>query len=387
MKIFVLGNGPSLKYQGLLPGMPNHDGLSKEITIGVNWIEAPTADVDINVDYLVWTDTAAYAGQHSGIDGRSLLTDTKARRYAWQHHEDIEVDFPYTYFGKFPQGFGSSLSEYIEDGLCRNGSCIFSALNLAYILGGNPIILLGTDFDTRDGYLHFYDEEKTEVTFEDTRAKLDQGTKGNFEALAPELEALGISVYNATEGGLLEGYPRITLAEALELPDETGPRILYEPILSHLRDMKERAARVAHESHKLGMRWEALGLWEGKDTDERCHACDEALWAINRDGIGSLLDAIDSDSGGLLDKYKIVPSQPGRIGTFSQMMQVKDFLDRQVRWVPDGGEVHQASVTRKDITIESKVWGNITMPKTEFIRILVGVRLLDNDILRTIEGD
>lgn len=251
MKVFCLGNGPSLRYQRLGEGEPNHERLKREVTIGVNWIP-----LLFDPDYLIWTDSLEYLGY-------GTVEKSKAVKYCWDHLRNAPVEIDARRFGFYVTKEDILLSEYVEDGLMRNGSCIYSAINLAYIMGGDPIFLLGTDFSSRDGYLHFYDDEPSEQAFEESRAPQDRATLDYMERLGDRMSELGVTIYNATEGGLLRSFPTCTLAEALDMPDPVGADILYEPDFS-LLSPELQVLRKVHERNKRRLREEVADLWTRK---------------------------------------------------------------------------------------------------------------------------
>ena len=49
------------------------------------------------------------------------------------------------------------LSDDFDDGLHHGGNSAYLALNLAYVMGGNPIYLLGIDMSYKSGKTHFPD--------------------------------------------------------------------------------------------------------------------------------------------------------------------------------------------------------------------------------------
>jgi hypothetical protein len=48
------------------------------------------------------------------------------------------------------------VSDDFEEGLFHGGNSAYLALNLAYVMGGNPIYLLGIDMGYQDGETHFH---------------------------------------------------------------------------------------------------------------------------------------------------------------------------------------------------------------------------------------
>lgn len=102
-------------------------------------------------------------------------------------------------------------------GLCRdvnalaNGlSCGHGAVNLAYHLGADRIVLLGYDMRVcRGGHTH-WDGRAVQQPW-----KYATHFARAFHKIAADLRETGISVLNATPHSALETFPRINLADAL----------------------------------------------------------------------------------------------------------------------------------------------------------------------------
>ena len=112
-----------------------------------------------------------------------------------------------------------------------------SAMHFAYIMGCDPIVLLGCDccyyFDKKRFYRYFWqfwdkDEQPYRITGEPVFCYPNKGMKkGNYidshchdflaywEKLATQTKAQGINIINAS-GGILDSYPRMKTDEVLE---------------------------------------------------------------------------------------------------------------------------------------------------------------------------
>ncbi|MFC1866763.1 hypothetical protein ACFL0H_01305 [Thermodesulfobacteriota bacterium] len=102
----------------------------------------------------------------------------------------------------------------------------YCAIQLAVYMGINHIYLLGCDHDYltdmmgRARHAHFYRDEKgindscETISTEEAFLKYNAKWK-HYRLMREYLEPRGCYIYNATEGGLLDVFPRVTLAEAL----------------------------------------------------------------------------------------------------------------------------------------------------------------------------
>jgi hypothetical protein len=265
LKGFLFGNGPSMKWQCFADTKEQRERfqpfaeepdlnkrLKGEITIGVNFICRI-----FEPDHLLWTDNLAFAGYGD-------VENAKSQRWVWDHQKSHPCELEARRFSFYSTKEDILLSEYIEDGLHRNGSCVYSAINLAYILGISPLFLVGCDWSERDSYTHFYSEKPESQTFLESRAPRDRGSLAYVERLGENInEFPGFEIYNATEGGVLQNFPTCTLAEALDMPDEIGDDILYTPDYSHLTAEIEQMRRI-HEANKRALRLEVIDLWRKK---------------------------------------------------------------------------------------------------------------------------
>lgn len=330
MKAYILGNGPGLKRQQLAEGEENHLRLKREITIGVNWIP-----LLYDPDYLVWTDSGAFLNSLYGLSGAKIIGESKAEKWCWDHCA-CGPDFPVNRFMLYSPDYEYPLSEYSEDGLARQGSCIYSAINLAYVLGFRQLILLGIDFDILDGYLHFYDKEPQSESFLASRGPGDENTKLQLEDLYDWQDSYGIEIFNATENGKLGRFPKITLEESFDIDGTDSP--MYIPDFSNVpaADMK---VRIEHERHRLQMRADAHALYYRKNQSSRS------------DDVEKYLNA------GLDGNFKVVPP----------LMRDRKHIETQRK--PN----REAAITIGEygdmVQIEAQCPAAIEMPKAQFMRL------------------
>jgi hypothetical protein len=108
-------------------------------------------------------------------------------------------------------------------GLCRErgyvhtgGNSGFQAVNLAWHFGAKRIVLLGFDMHRQDGG-HWHGEHhdiKGRPMLSAPKSHISVW-RTEFQAMAFDLRAEGVSVVNATEGTALTCFPRAPLARAL----------------------------------------------------------------------------------------------------------------------------------------------------------------------------
>jgi len=222
MRAFVVGNGPSLLPSDL-------DKLGGDVSFAVNriskiypltawrpshyiiaeqaynppteqWaddliyhLEKPDITVWCNVWHLKWLERdRKYTPQNKD----KLHTLTSCAHY--NAHFDAE-DCPHLWH----------LPRY-----CTFGSTLNVALQIAVVLGYDPIYLIGCDLGYKDGAVNHFTESYT-AGFENV---LRPARYANVDTMAAHMIAARSSaakIYNATRGGHLEVYPRVDLDAVL----------------------------------------------------------------------------------------------------------------------------------------------------------------------------
>lgn len=227
-RAFVLGNGPSLRDAPL-------DRLMGETTFAMNRINLywqithpetpwrPTfylACDATGMDPEVWTrDTleGVNAARHSFIRadraGRLELQRTfewpNRVSYFWYCRDHIGINFPNP----------RAPTSWHLPKICGFGSTLHVAVQIAVLMGFNPIYLLGCDL----GFREFVQGEPDPNHFDPSYvgwddfpwSSRDATLRYTHEIMASEARTRGVELINCTDGGLLEAHPRLSLAEVL----------------------------------------------------------------------------------------------------------------------------------------------------------------------------
>jgi len=82
----------------------------------------------------------------------------------------------------------------------------YQAINLAYLLGAKSIILLGFDMKRQVGKTHFFGDHPYHKQGQGPNDSVMQRWCKNFMALAHDLSAEGVQVYNATRETALKAF-------------------------------------------------------------------------------------------------------------------------------------------------------------------------------------
>lgn len=216
-RCFIVGNGPSLTMSDL-------ELLKGEFCFGANQIFfafdktswRPDVYLTVNVDTFL-----AYRQEIDDLDSKIKFIDSKALDYG------VEIrDALYLKHGTFAEGdelFSSDISKYYYNG----GTVVYTALQTAVYMGFKYIYLIGVDNNftiekSKDGGIiknniqnHFYTAEEDKKT-ENLYATVDVNHLSESFEIAQDYAAKnGIRIYNATRGGKLEVFPRVTLEDVL----------------------------------------------------------------------------------------------------------------------------------------------------------------------------
>jgi hypothetical protein len=143
--IYIVGGGPSLK------GF-DFSQLNDKVTIGCN-----KAILYFDPTYLAYMDDQFYEWHEKDVRNFKGMKFT----HSWNNPKDDVIRL----INLGPLG----ISEDITEGVFHGGNAGYFALNLAYIMGGNPIYLLGIDMRYNGGKTHFHEGYPNEDTFGEKR--------------------------------------------------------------------------------------------------------------------------------------------------------------------------------------------------------------------------
>ena len=147
-RCFIIGGGPSLRDF-------DFSSLQDDITIGINaaYTEIdPTIMFSMDKRFFEWASTGKYGKTENDKSGNLLKYNESNSIKMHLNVEPLEIKGVYNIRNAGDCGLSKSLSA----GLYNGENSGYAALNLAYILGCNPIYLLGFDLNTNERY-HWHD--------------------------------------------------------------------------------------------------------------------------------------------------------------------------------------------------------------------------------------
>ncbi|MFC1855026.1 hypothetical protein ACFL2A_00600 [Thermodesulfobacteriota bacterium] len=100
------------------------------------------------------------------------------------------------------------ISDDFEEGLFHGGNAAYLALNLAYVMGGDPIYLLGVDMCYLNGRSHFHDGYDKVDTIGEKRFL---HMKKAFNYSSELLKERGVRVYNCSDISRLTCFKKMDL--------------------------------------------------------------------------------------------------------------------------------------------------------------------------------
>jgi len=219
--IFILGNGPSLSKQDL-------SLLDGFITIGTNRIyEIYEPTFWVGLDFKM----ADLALQHRWQRDTWITLREGQLKKLHQGSRHFET-YCKGEFVIYQVNSGSICSNVYDPwGLRGSASSAIVATNAAFVMGADPIVFVGIDLSTdKPEQTHFYSGR----TLHQDKSRWFQGydiitgerrwsnaamtrMRLMFQEFKPLAEKASVRVFNATEGGILDGFPTPTLKEVCDM--------------------------------------------------------------------------------------------------------------------------------------------------------------------------
>jgi hypothetical protein len=216
--VIIVGNGPSLKETPL-------NEFSSFKSIGMNKINLIFDDTDWRPSIIVCSN------RHVIYQNREFFSDTKIPLFIkWQNRIFLRagksINTKYFYESK-----KIYFSRLLHEGAGAGATVTFTALQLAYHLGADPVILVGVDHNFQaDGVPHETQVREGEDPNHFHPDYFANGVKWNL----PDLETSEIAyklayeefkganrrIFDATVGGKLDVFPKISINDAINILNE-----------------------------------------------------------------------------------------------------------------------------------------------------------------------
>jgi hypothetical protein len=236
-RAFILCSGPSIKTQDLTVlkneiciGVSNFFVHPEYATIGPRYhCIAPLHPPFTDDDGLRWFRT-----MEQPLEGRELFLALTDRHLVETGRLFSATQIHYLAFGR-PWGKSAPPPLALDERLPSGQSVSIFALMVALQLGFSEIYLLGTDHTSLNfqngqyAYQHFYTGARTNALGEiPPPPDLEPEFAGyvalwrQYKTLRTIAAARGVQIFNATRGGLLDVFPRVTLESLFPSPPDTA---------------------------------------------------------------------------------------------------------------------------------------------------------------------
>ena len=229
-RCFIIGNGPSLKAEDL-------DKLKGEITFAANRIFKIFPRTDWRPTYYICIDYLMYGIDYKGInhiDSKLRLVPLERALAAGEIYDEV------TYYnrvvncvdikdGKIVRGKEFAFSDNIEDVVYGGQTVLFDAIQIAAYMGFSEIYLLGVDCGYKLEVLENGSIVENNIEKNHFDDSYDEGLEGKiavvgtlyatrlaFEKAKESCEKKGIIIRNATRGGKLEIFQRVSLEDVVD---------------------------------------------------------------------------------------------------------------------------------------------------------------------------
>lgn len=201
-RCFIIGNGPSLKYEDL-ETLKEH----REICFGANRIYLSYEYTEWRPDYYVAVDYLIVQND------RAKILDMEGIRFIRHFYKMVDQwdsEDIYQFTGLPCKAGEPKLSMDIYQGIYIGNTVVYDALQIALYMGFREIYLLGVDMTSgvmpQDEGAHFY---KTPDPNEDLGKGDVPRARRNLGYAAKVMEQFGAKLRNATRGGELEEVERV----------------------------------------------------------------------------------------------------------------------------------------------------------------------------------
>lgn len=211
-RCFLIATGPSLTMDDL-------NKLRDEKTFGVNSLCKVFEELGWETTYYVLQDHGVFLkllpDLEQMVHTKFIHADQRFKKKELQRLNCEKYVFP-RYYGnhlwnrkKLKTGFSQDVSMIVHEGY----TVAFVALQMAAYMGFKEIYLIGTDCN------YVQDESKQHFVSSGYYAS-NYATIGDemiyaYSVAKENLDKMGVKVYNATRGGMLEVFPRVDLDEIL----------------------------------------------------------------------------------------------------------------------------------------------------------------------------
>lgn len=210
---FIIGTGPSLEKSDV-------EMLEGYHTIGVNTLYKLYTQTDWRSDYYCIIDPKTYGNVKEDLKinnvNKIFIAQNRIREILDESYIPFNLECSSFYKIMNPECFGKiNFSEDAEKVVYDGASVVYAAIQIAVYMGFKKIYLLGVDCNYDTSILHneslSYSKDYKYDWTKQTGLTMIEG----FKSAKEYADNHGISIYNATRGGMLEVFPRVKLEDVV----------------------------------------------------------------------------------------------------------------------------------------------------------------------------
>lgn len=205
-RCFIVATGPSLTKEDYLK-------IRNEWTIGVNAICKWFNETGVNTNYVVIADPRAYKSLYNYLprDESVFIPDRKGIISNENSFIRFPIDISVNY--KIPP-IPSHISEDLEVCAYNGNTVVFLAIQIAIYMGFKEIYLIGTDCNYSGDPSTWYSVNHNIIDVNNDTAAIRM--IGDYNVAKREMSKYDVRIFNATRGGMLEVFDRVSVEDVLE---------------------------------------------------------------------------------------------------------------------------------------------------------------------------
>ena len=200
--------------------------LKNEITFGVNGIYKLFSESDWRPTYYTMVDYKVFLDHHekgneldfSQFCQREFFITDKIYSLSGEREESkraISLLISYLDHMVFGDHFHFKYRKNISVGMYNAATVVNSCINIAHYMGFSEIYLLGTDCNYKLPKQYFDDSKNWLAIDLEHATMINALMQSGYTYYKKKMDGYGVKVFNATRGGMLEIFPRVTLEDVL----------------------------------------------------------------------------------------------------------------------------------------------------------------------------
>lgn len=198
-RCFLVGNGPSLKGEDL-------DKIKNEVSFSANKIYMLFEETDWRPYYYIIGDqdySCSIDAENIPAKKRFVGLENVTKPIKKYADKDVVL---YSKVTELKDGYIPVVGKNVDERVNTGHTVLFEAFEFALYMGCKEFYLLGVDCDYSTNGTHFYNSGQQEYTYDHASYM-----RNAWMAIKEYSEKNGIKVYNASRGGKLDFFERVSI--------------------------------------------------------------------------------------------------------------------------------------------------------------------------------